>query len=78
MHHLADSMTKLCQGGEHNNAGGESIPMYYSSREEAELIVIGRSLNLSVRQRMDEFGLPAVPYKIIFYRNRNKIKCDLV
>ena len=56
MHHLADSMTKLCQGGEHDNAGGESIPMYYSSREEAELIVIGRSLNLSVRQRMDEFG----------------------
>ena len=45
MHHLADSMTKLCQGGEHDNAGGESIPMYYSSREEAELIVIGRSLN---------------------------------
>ena len=78
MHHRADSMTKLCQGGEHNNAGGESIPMYYSSREEAELIVIGRSLNLSVRQRMDEFGLPAVPYKIIFYRNSNKIKCDLV
>ena len=78
MHHLADSMTKLCQGGEHNNAGGESIPMYYSSREEAELIVIGRSLNLSVRQRMDEFGLPAVPYKKIFYRNSNTIKCDLV
>ena len=25
MHHLADSMTKLCQGGEHDNAGGESI-----------------------------------------------------
>ena len=50
MHHLADSMTKLCQSGEHNNAGGESIPMYHSSREEAELIVIGRSLNLSVRQ----------------------------
>ena len=48
MHHLADSMTKLCQGGEHDNAGGESIPMYYSSREEAELIVIGRSLNLSI------------------------------
>ena len=78
MHHLADSMTKLCQGGEHDNAGGESIPMYYSSREEAELIVIGRSLNLSVRQRMDEFGLPVVPYKIVFYRNSNKIKCDLV
>ena len=45
MHHLADSMTKLCQGGEHDNAGGESIPMYYSSREEAELIVIGISTN---------------------------------
>ena len=48
MHHLADSMTKLCQSGKHNNAGGEGIPLYISSREDAELIVIGRSTDLSV------------------------------
>ena len=35
MHHLADSMTELCHSGKHNNAGGESIPMYYSSGEGA-------------------------------------------
>ena len=38
---LAYSITELCQGRKHNNAGGESIPMHYSSREEANLIVIG-------------------------------------
>ena len=30
-HHLTDSMIKLCHCGEHNNVGGKSIPMYYSS-----------------------------------------------
>ena len=44
MHHLADNMTELCHSGKHNDAGGESIPMYYSSGEDAKLIVhvIGR------------------------------------
>ena len=45
MHHLADSMTKLCQGGEHNNAGGESIPMYYSSREE-DIVILSINMKL--------------------------------
>ena len=35
MSHLADGMTELCQCGKHKNSGGECIPMYYSSREEA-------------------------------------------
>ena len=35
MQHLADSMTDLCHSGKHNNADGESIPMYYSSGVEA-------------------------------------------
>ena len=42
MHHLPDNMTKLCHSGKHNNAGGKSVPMHYSSGEEAELIVVGR------------------------------------
>ena len=37
MHYLADSMTELCLSGKNNNAGGESIPMYYSPGEEAKL-----------------------------------------
>ena len=40
MHHLADNMTKVCQGGNHNGAGGESILLHYSSGEEVELIAI--------------------------------------
>ena len=48
MHHLAYSMTELCQCGKHNDDGGECIPMYFSSREESELIVIGRSTDLPV------------------------------
>ena len=48
MHHLADSMTELCHIGKHNNASGESIPMYYISGEEAKLVVIGRGRYLSV------------------------------
>ena len=55
--HAPPGMTILCQSGKHSDAGRESIPMYYSCREEAELIVIGRSTDLSVCQ-MDEFGLP--------------------
>ena len=45
MHHLADSMTKLCHSGkmQHNNAGGKSIPMHHSSGGKAELIVVGSS-----------------------------------
>ena len=31
MHHPANSTTEQCHFGEHDNAGGESIPMYHSS-----------------------------------------------
>ena len=34
MHHLADSMTKLCHGREQDNAGWADIPLYDSSREK--------------------------------------------
>ena len=64
MHHLADSMTELWHSGNHNNAGGESIPMYYSSWEAAKLIAIGRGRYLSVCQGVDEFGFHAVRYNV--------------
>ena len=64
MHQPADSMTKLCHSGKHNNAVGESIPMHYSSEEKAELKVVGRGRSLSVCQGVDEFGLPAIRYKV--------------
>ena len=35
MHHPAKSTTELCHGWEHDNACGESVPMYHSSGEEA-------------------------------------------
>ena len=41
MHHPAHSITELSHCGEHDNTGGESIPIYYSSREEAVFVVIG-------------------------------------
>ena len=58
MHHLADSMTELCHSGKHNNAGWESIPMYYRSGKEAKLFVIGRNRYLSVYQGVNEFWTP--------------------
>ena len=39
MHHLANSMTKLCHGREQDSAGWESVPMYDCSGEEAVLII---------------------------------------
>ena len=38
MHDLAGSMTELCHSGKHNNAAGKSIPIYYSSGDEAKLV----------------------------------------
>ena len=46
MHHLADGATKQWHSGKHDKAGGESIPMSYSSGQEAELVVIGRNRKL--------------------------------
>ena len=53
MHHPAHSITKLSHCGKHDNTGGESIPMYYSSGEEAVLVVIGGGADLSVCQRVE-------------------------
>ena len=78
MHFLADSMTELCHLGKHNSASGKSIHMHYTSLEEAELVVIGRGRYLSVCQGVNEFGLPAVWYKIISNRNGKKVIRDLV
>ena len=62
MHHLADSTTELCHCGEHDNAGGKSIPMYHSSGEEIELVVVDGSVDLSVCQRVDKSGLSTARY----------------
>ena len=48
MHHPADNTTELCHCGEHDNAGGKSIPMYHSSGEDTELVLVGGSMDLSV------------------------------
>ena len=52
MHHLAHSMTTLCQGWEQDNAGWEGIPEYDSSGEKAVFIVhvVCRGGNLLVCQ----------------------------
>ena len=46
MHPLANSMTKLCHGGEQDSAGWESVPMYDCSGEEAVFIIVGRGRDL--------------------------------
>ena len=53
MHHLADSMTKLCQGREQDNAGWAGIPVYDSSTEKAVFIVDCRGRDLLICQRLD-------------------------
>ena len=72
MHHLADSMTELCHGGEHDNAA--NVLQFLDSC----IVVIGRGLNLSVSQGVDESGLPAVWHEVVSQRDCHKIKCDLV
>ena len=62
MHHLAHSMTELCQGREQDNAGWEGLPVYDSSGEKAVFILVCRGKNLLVCQRVDEFRLPAISY----------------
>ena len=58
--------------------GAFQCTIVLGSWEEAELIVIGRRMDLSVCQWMDEFGLPTILYKVFCDRNCNKVKCDLV
>ena len=55
MHHLANSMTKLCHGREQDSAGWEGDPMYNCSGEETVFIIVGRGGDLFVCQRVDEF-----------------------
>ena len=69
MHHPANSITELYQGWEHDNACGESIPMYHSYWKEALLVVIGSSRYLSVCQRVDELRLSVVWYEVFSKRN---------
>ena len=52
--------------------------MYYRPWEEAVFVVIGRGVNLSVSQGLDESGLPAVWYEVVSQRDCHKIMCDLV
>ena len=42
------------------------------------LTEVGRGGDLLAHQRVDEFGLPAVGYKIFRDWNCNKVICDLV
>ena len=62
MHHLANSMTKLCHAREQDSAGWEGVPMYYCLGEEAVFILDGRGVDLFVCQRVDEFRLPSIWY----------------
>ena len=78
MHHPANSITELCQGWEHDNVCGERIPIYYSSGEEAILVVIGSSRNSSVCQRVDEFRLSAGSYDVLSRRNCDNDICNLI
>ena len=49
MHHLANSMTKLCHGREKNSAGWEGVPLYGCSGEEAFFIMVEVGLCLYAR-----------------------------
>ena len=62
MHHLANSMTKLCHCREQDSAGWEGVPMYDCLGEEAVFIIVGRGWDLFVCQRVDEFRLPSIRY----------------
>ena len=62
MHHLANSMTKLCHCREQDSAGWEGVPMYDCLGEEAVFIIVGRGWDLFVCQRVDEFRLPSIWY----------------
>ena len=51
MHHLVDSMTKLCHGREQDSTGWEIVPVYDSSRENIVFIVVYTGWDLLVCQR---------------------------
>ena len=62
MHHLAHSLTTLCQGREQDIAGWEGILVCDSSGEKIVLKVVCRGGNLLACQGVDEFRFPAIRY----------------
>ena len=58
MHHLAHSITKLCQGRKQWYEGWEGSPMYDCSGIEGVFIVLLVCGYLSVWQIVDVSGLP--------------------
>ena len=75
MHHLAHSITKLCQGRKQRYEG---IPMYDCSRKEGVFIVILKCGYLPVCQRVDVSGLSTVWCEIIGGWDCDKVIVDLV
>ena len=55
MHHLSDSMTKLCHGRKQGGAGSKCVPIYACSGEEAVLVIVGGGGDLFICQRVDAF-----------------------
>ena len=55
MHHLANSVTKLCHGREHEGAGSDSVPIYACSGEEDVFVMVGGGGDLFICQRPDAF-----------------------
>ena len=55
MHHLANSMTKLCYGRKQEGAGSECVPIYACSGGEAVFVIVGGGKDLFICQRVDAF-----------------------
>ena len=72
MHHLANSINKLCHGKKQDSTGWKDVPMYHCSREEAAFVIVGRDGGLFICQRVDEISLPA----IFRCKKCNKAMCD--
>ena len=52
---LANSVTKLCHGREHEGAGSDSVPIYACSGEEDVFVMVGGGGDLFICQRPDAF-----------------------
>ena len=55
MHHLANSINKLCHDKKQDSTGWKDVPMYHCSREEAAFVIVGRDGGLFICQRVDKF-----------------------
>ena len=42
MHHLANSINKLCHGKKQDSTAWKDVRMYHCSREEAVFVIVGR------------------------------------